>query len=260
MYNIEDHVRFLGSFIVEPFVTIKNGFVIANNVTIGLASYLGKKPHLSGLLRQDEYAPIGEIGKNVNIGVHVVLYYDIKIGDDCLIGDGANIREKVTIGNNTIIGRNAVVNYNCTIGNNVRILDQAHITGNSVIEDDVFISMGVVTCNDNSFAENGYNSEMLGPTFKKGCKIGAGAVILPGVTIGERAVVGAGAIVTKDVLADTTVLGFPAMEKAETVVNGGSILATKEPTKPATKEPAKPMSATKEPAKPVAAKPITKKE
>lgn len=75
------------------------------------------------------------------------------------------------------------------------------------LEDDVFIGPGVITTNDKSLKEPFEISKTL---FKKGCKIGAGAIIVCGVTIGENSIVGAGAVVTKDVKPGEIVIGNPA--------------------------------------------------
>jgi acetyltransferase-like isoleucine patch superfamily enzyme len=79
------------------------------------------------------------------------------------------------------------------------------------VEDDVFISRCVGTENGNAIDRNSYDeSRMLGPHIARGAAIGLGANLLPGVRIGEDAIVGAGAVVTKDVTDGTLVMGVPA--------------------------------------------------
>ena len=84
-----------------------------------------------------------------------------------------------------------------------------HLTGEMVVEDDVFISTHVVTSNDNSFGRAIHITHK-GPRVKKGALIGGGAVLLPAVVVGRYAVVGAGAVVTKDIPDRKLALGVPA--------------------------------------------------
>ena len=131
---------------------------------------------------------------------------------DTLLGDNASVREGCIIGNHCVIARNVSVNYNTKIGNYTKVMDNTHITGNAIIEDHVFISVLVSTTNDNTMGKNSqYIEEMeKGPYIKKGATIGAGSNILPGIVIGNDAMVGAGSVVTKDVPEKKVVMGIPA--------------------------------------------------
>jgi acetyltransferase-like isoleucine patch superfamily enzyme len=121
------------------------------------------------------------------------------------------VREQCRIGGNCIISRYVTVNYNTTIGDRTKVMDLTHVTGNCVIGHDVFISVCVGMANDNLGGREGYSDEMVrGPTLENGVVVGLGAMLLPGVRIGERAFVGAGAVVTKDVEPGVTVMGVPA--------------------------------------------------
>jgi len=79
-----------------------------------------------------------------------------------------------------------------------------------VVEDDVFIGPGVVTTNDHAMGRHARGAPLLGPVFKRACRIGGGVVLTPGVVIGEEAFVAAGALVTRDVAARDVVMGVPA--------------------------------------------------
>jgi len=90
-------------------------------------------------------------------------------------------------------------------------MDSTHITGGAVIGDGVFISMLVATVNDNHPTAPLRDTERLaGPEIRARAVIGGGATLLPGVVVGEEAVVAAGAVVTRDVAAGSTVMGVPA--------------------------------------------------
>ena len=141
----------------------------------------------------------------------MILYTGSTIGNNNLLGDFCSIREECNIGSGCIIGRNVCVNYNTYIGNGTKIMDNASITGNMKIGNHVFISMQVVTSNDNTMGRRDYDEKHVkGPTIGNYVTVGAAANILPGVNIGENAMVGAGAVVTKDVPSNKVVMGLPA--------------------------------------------------
>lgn len=122
----------------------------------------------------------------------------------------STIREGVIIGEGSVVGSCVYIGHNTTIGVRVRIQDKVHLTNHMVIEDNVFIGPCVVTmCDRYPWSGNaGYKAE--GPIIRQYASIGAGAILLPGVTIGAGAMVGSGAVVTKDVIPGTTVVGNPA--------------------------------------------------
>ncbi|MBD9513116.1 acyltransferase [Pseudomonas sp. LABIM340] len=144
--------------------------------------------------------PLTEVQDNVEIGPQS------RVGSMTLIHSGARIGAGVTIGSHCNI-------CDCRIGERVSIQTACHITRGVVIEDDVFIGPHVVTLNDKL-----KGGPMVYPRICRGARIGGGSVILPGVTIGENAVVGAGSVVTKDVPAGATVIGNPARSRAGVTV------------------------------------------
>jgi acetyltransferase-like isoleucine patch superfamily enzyme len=131
-----------------------------------------------------------------------------------LIGDLASIREGCSVGNHAIIGRGVMMLYNCVVGAFTRVQDQAHLVGDMHIEEHVFIGMQVVTTNDNDVYLRRFGLETptasRGPSIRRYAAVGAGATLLPGVEIGEGALVAAGAVVTRDVAPWTIVAGIPA--------------------------------------------------
>jgi acetyltransferase-like isoleucine patch superfamily enzyme len=92
----------------------------------------------------------------------------------------------------------------------VRIQSQAYVTGYSVVEDDVFLGPCAMTTNDDTMARMAKGTPMRGATLRRACRVGGGAVLCPGVEIGEEAFVAAGAVVTSDVPARKVVMGVPA--------------------------------------------------
>lgn len=151
------------------------------------------------------------IGANSILCPGVVLYAGSRIGHNNLLGDFCSIREECTIGNNCIISRNVSVNYNTVIGNDTKIMDNSHITGNMKIGNHVFISVLVATTNDNTMGRQEYAEDHVqGAVIGDYVTIGAAANILPGVNIGENAIIGASALVTKDVPGNKVAMGVPA--------------------------------------------------
>lgn len=147
------------------------------------------------------------IGEKALIRSGSIIYSDVKIGDNFRTGHRILVRENSEIGDDVLIGTNSVVDGNCRIGNHVSIQTDAYITAYTTIEDNVFIGPRVVTTNDKYMF---YGAKLIGPTIKKGARIGANSTLLPGVVIGEGAIIGSGAVVTKDVPAGVTVAGNPA--------------------------------------------------
>lgn len=147
------------------------------------------------------------IGNNALIRSGSIIYSGVTIGNDFKTGHNILIRENTEIGNNVLVGTYSVIDGNCKLGNNISIQTSAYITAYTTIEDDVFIGPCVVTTNDKYMVTG---AKLKGPTIKKGAKIGANVTILPGITIGVRAIVGSGSVVTRDVLPGITVIGNPA--------------------------------------------------
>jgi acetyltransferase-like isoleucine patch superfamily enzyme len=133
---------------------------------------------------------------------------DSKIGEGTVIRDYVNIYG-ATIGSNCKIAAYVEIGRGVRIGNNCKIEAFAYIPTGVTIEDDVFIGPHACFINDKIPKASG--DWKIVPTFvKKGASIGARAVIMCGITIGENALVGAGAVVTKNVPAHTIVVGNPA--------------------------------------------------
>lgn len=130
------------------------------------------------------------------------------------IGEGTQIHDQVnlyrcTIGRNCKIGSMVYVEEGVVIGHNVKIKPFVFIPTGVTIEDNVFIGPNVTFTNDKHPRAQG-EWKLLPTTVKRGASIGANSVIIPGVTIGEEAMVGAGSVVTKDVPSRATVAGNPA--------------------------------------------------
>lgn len=147
------------------------------------------------------------IGENALIRSGSIIYSGVKIGSSLRTGHHVVIRENTVIGDNVLLGTHSVVDGNCRIGNNVSAQTNVYITAHTVIEDDAFLGPCSATTNDKYMQ---YGAQLRRPVIRKGARIGSNATILPGVTVNSNAVVGAGAVVTKDVKEGDTVVGNPA--------------------------------------------------
>ncbi|MBP9500641.1 MAG: hypothetical protein KBF17_00625 [Candidatus Promineofilum sp.] len=149
------------------------------------------------------------IGSGANIRSGTTIYAGTTIGRGLQTGHNVVIREENVIGDNVGIWSNSVIDYGCRIGNNVKIHSNVYVAQFTTIEDDAFLAPGVSVANDMRplCAECTHAG---GPTIKRGARIGVNVTILPRVVIGEYALVGAGAVVTKDVPPHAVVYGNPA--------------------------------------------------
>ncbi len=194
-------------------VIIHDDTVIGDSVRIDDNSILGKLPlkSVASATTDDSGLESLIIGDNVLIGANVVIYRGSKIDNFVLIADLATIREHVMIGEKTIVGRNVAIENYCTVGKRCKLETNAYITAHSTLEDYVFIAPGVLTSNDNYVGRTKERFEHFkGVYVKKGARVGVGAVILPGKTIGEDALVAAGALVTKNIPPKEIWAGVPA--------------------------------------------------
>lgn len=209
---IKENVSIGSGVVIHDFVVIYPNTIIGNNVEIFEGCVVGKPPSKikssSRGVAQDLVPVI--IGNDSILCPHVTLCANVKIGEGTLLGNNCSIREECIVGDDCVIAGDVSINYHTTIGNRVKIMDNTHITGNMLIEDDVFISALVCTTNDNSMGRKGWHDEITGPVIKRYATIGGGANLLPNITIGKNAIVGANSVVTKDVPDGKVVMGIPA--------------------------------------------------
>lgn len=192
-------------------VVVHDGVIIGDNCTIGDGAVLGKGPKLaprSTASRDPLDALVLEEG--VIVGTHAIVFAGARVGARSIVGDQAFVRERAVIGAGTVVGRASGVDNDVRIGDRVRIQSQAYVTAYSVIEDDVFFGPCAMTTNDDTMARHPKGMPLRGAILRRACRIGGGAVLVPGVEIGEEAFVAAGAVVTADVPARKLVMGVPA--------------------------------------------------
>jgi UDP-2-acetamido-3-amino-2,3-dideoxy-glucuronate N-acetyltransferase len=187
------------------------GTVLGSDVRLGDWSVIGKPPVLaaSSSAAGEQPGP-ARLGDGVAIGAGAVVLAGAVLAAGVVVGDQAHVRERTTIGEASVVGRGVSVENDVSVGARVRLQTNSYITAWSVVEDDVFVAPGVITANDPTAGRRQPGQELRGPTLRRACRIGAGAVLLPGIEVGEEAFVAAGAVVTADVPARALVMGVPA--------------------------------------------------
>lgn len=211
---IEDNVKIGDNVEIGHNVVIRKNVIVGDFCKILDGAILGKMPAKASMSATTGVAgelPPLKLGKAVTVGAGCIIYSGAEISDSAFFGDLATVREDVTIGEGTIIGRGATVENKVTIGKKTKIESNAYITAFSTIEDYCFVAPCVAFSNDNFLGRTEERKKHFGgPILRKGARIGAGSVLLPGVEIGEDALVAAGSVVTKNVPPKMTVLGSPA--------------------------------------------------
>lgn len=188
----------ISDFLIYPNVRLGKNVIIENFCIIGKPPWGKKSGELPTI-----------IGGNALIRSSSVIYARTRIGNNFKTGHGVLIREDNIISDNVSIGTNTVLEFGNRIGNNVRIHSNCFLEM-VTLEDGVFIGPSTVFTDDPHPRCPRFKECRGGVIVGKRAKIGANVTILPGVTIGERCLVGAGAVVTKSIPKESVVFGNPA--------------------------------------------------
>jgi acetyltransferase-like isoleucine patch superfamily enzyme len=193
------------------------GTVIGAGCKILDYAVVGKQPTLSprSTARREELPPL-ELGAGTIVSTGAIVFAGSTVGERAIVGDQACVRERCMIGDDVVIGRGSLVENDTSVGALTKIQAHAYITAYSLLEDNVFIAPCVITTNDNFMGRTEQRHELMkGPTIRRGARVGGGAVLLPGIEIGEEAFIGAGAVVIRDVPARALMVGNPARQLRE---------------------------------------------
>lgn len=193
--------------VIYDDVEISDDVIIEHNVVLGYNNLTHLRPEYK------DKPLVTKIGKNVLIRPNSVVYAGCSIGEYSRINQNVVLREFTEIGRHSSIGSLCMCEGYTKIGNYTTVHSQVHLTAKMTIEDYVFVGPLAGTA-------NGYRVSYFrdiprlekGPHIKRGAIIGAHALLLPGITIGEQVIVAGGAVVTKDVPDFKVVMGIPAKE------------------------------------------------
>ncbi|MEW6661106.1 MAG: DapH/DapD/GlmU-related protein [Bacillota bacterium] len=196
---------------IEDSVYIGQGTRVGANCLIYQGTYIGPdsiiQPNCILGLPVQGVTRGCHIGSRAVIRAGSIIYAGVTAGDDLRTGHYTVIRERTLLGNRVLVGTNAVIDGDAVLGDGVSLQTGVYITRYTTVGDRVFFGPFAKTTNDR-YMQSG--NDLIGPTIEKHSRIGCGAILLPGVTIGTGAVVGAGAVVTANVDPYTTVAGVPA--------------------------------------------------
>ena len=193
------------------------GVELGDDVFVGDYAVVGKQPVLGprSTAARTELLP-SVVADGVRILAGAIVFAGTRLAQGAIVGDQACVRERCDLAEDVVVGRGAFVENDVVVGARTKIQANAYVTAYSLLEEDVFIAPCVVTTNDNYMGRTERRHEARkGPTIRRRARIGGGAVLLPGVEIGEEAFVGAGAVVLHDVPPRAVVVGNPARQIRE---------------------------------------------
>ncbi|MEK7270598.1 MAG: DapH/DapD/GlmU-related protein [Planctomycetota bacterium] len=199
-------------------VTIDEGTELGEGVVVGDGSWVGKPPTKAArsATTKDRLLPPARVGDGVRIGASATIYRGAVVGPRVFVADLATVREDSSVGEGTIVGRLVTVENRCTVGRFCKIETGAYVCALSTVGDYCFIAPNVTFTNDNFLGRTEKRFALhKGPILEAGARIGANATLLPGVVIGEDALIAAASVVTKDVPARKIAMGVPARVKGD---------------------------------------------
>jgi acetyltransferase-like isoleucine patch superfamily enzyme len=191
-------------------VVVHEGVLIGDGCTIEDHAVLGKRPRLAGNSSSGGEAGPLRLSERVTVCAGAIVFAGASVAKGTILGDQCFVRERSTIGAGSVVGRGSVVDNDVSIGARARIQTNVYLTARTVVEDDVFVGPCASTTNDHTMGRHGPDHPLRGAILRRACRIGGGAVLTPGVEVGEEAFVAAGAVVTHDVPARAVVMGVPA--------------------------------------------------
>jgi len=202
--------RLEGQNVVLGPTVIGENSLIGRNVIVGYPTRKSIKalqfPKSFNIENYDTISKGAKVGRNCVVRSGTVIYETASIDDGVETGHNVLIREGSIVGRKTLIGSSTQLDGTVKVGKNVKIQSNVYVPHLTIVGDGVFVAPNVCFIND----PYPVSRRLRGAVVEKNAIICANSSIMAGVRIGENAVVGAGAVVTENVLANTVVIGAPA--------------------------------------------------
>ena len=202
--RVGDGVTFGAHVVVHDDVVIGDGCRIEDHAVLG-------KPTARGAAATEPLV----LGAGVRVCAGAIVFAGSSVADGVVVGDQAYVRERASIGEDTVVGRASCVDNDVEVGRRVSIQTGVYLTAFSTVEDDVFVGPRAMTTNDDTMDRHEASTALRGAVLRRACRIGGGAVLTPGIEVGEEAFVAAGAVVTRHVPPRAVVMGVPARRVRE---------------------------------------------
>jgi UDP-3-O-[3-hydroxymyristoyl] glucosamine N-acyltransferase len=205
--ELEEGVAIGANVVIHAGSVIGPVATIQDNAVIGKAALVGPR---SSAPREATAGAI--IGPGAAVLCGAIVFAGARLAEGAIAGDQCQVRERSVVGENSVVGRGCAIDNDVAIGRGVRIETGCYITGHSIVEDEVFMGPGVVTTNDNTMARMAPETPLPAPRLHRACRVGGGAVLCPGIEVGEEAFIAAGAVIVRDVPPRAVVMGVPARQ------------------------------------------------
>lgn len=208
--SMDGYARHPNGAMVHRTAVVASWVSLGSGCIVHPLAVVGRIPSRSrALARQPAAAEHLGIGARTSIGCHAVVFADVDIGDDCLVGDFSLIREGSIIGNRCVIGCHVSISYDCEISDDCRFQNGTVFHGSC--GEGCFFGVGVVCSSDrrmdlDKYAHHGSAPPIIG----KRVMVGSGANLVAGIKIGDGALIAAGSVVTKDVPNQSLIMGQAA--------------------------------------------------
>jgi len=205
-------VHLEGENIVLGPTRIGDASILGRGVILGYPCRASLKKLDWSSMKESDSETYDDISNGTKIGdasivrPYTVIYERTSTGCSLETGHNVLIREDTTIGDHVQVGSSTIIDGRTSLGNRVNIQSNVYLPPMTIVEEDVFVAPCVTAINDRYPPSR----KLSGVTLRRGAVICANSVLMAGITVGEEAVVGAGAIVTRDVLPRTVVMGIPA--------------------------------------------------
>lgn len=213
--QMNGYARMDNGALIHKTAVVAHWVHLGENCVVHPFAVVGRVPSNSrSLARQPAAARHVSIGDRTEIGCHSVVFADVDVGADCLLGDFSLVREGTVIGNLCVIGCHVSISYDCEISD--RCVFQNGTVFHGACGPGCFFGVGVVCSSDRRIDLTDYaHRGSTPPLFGKQVMVGSGANLVAGIKVGDNATIGSGAVVTKDVAPGATMLGPAAQPRVD---------------------------------------------